>query len=185
MHYRIVALAFGLAALTAACTTASGTPATAPSVPDTVPTTTSPAPIVTTTIAPATTTPATTLPDRLSEIQAIYEDLEHRRVQALWAGNRDAFLSLFIDTPYRDESLRALDLIETGEPPVLTVEIDEIFMDDSECLVFAANIVIDGSEDRPAVHTVTLQPLADGWGYAYVSDDPGGWLCTEPHPLSG
>ena len=181
MHYRIAALVLGFAALVAGCTTASGTPATAPSVPDTVPTTTVTLP-PTTTITPTTTT--TTI-DRLSEIQAIYEDLENQRVQALWAGNREVFLSLFTDTPYRDESLRALDLVDTGEPPVLIIEIDEIFMDDSECLVFVASTIIADSEDRPKAHTVTLQPLANGWGYAYVSDDPGGWLCTEPHPLSG
>ena len=184
MRYRIAALTLGFAALAAACTTAGGTPATVPPVPETLATTTSTPPPTTTPVVVATEITTTTV-DRLSEIQAIYEDLERRRVIALWSSDTDSFVSLFVDNAYREESLRALDLVELGDPPHLTIEIIRIIKDDPGCLVFVESTTIAASENPPTEQTVTLQPTQDGWGYAYVSDGPGGWLCTEPHPLSG
>ena len=184
MHYRIAALTLGFAVLAAACTTANGTPATAPSVPETAPPTTTTLPTTlptTTSTVPATTTTV----DRLTEIQAIYQDLENRRVQALWSGDEKSFSSLFVDTPYKEESLRALDLVEPGTPPVLVIEVLEILTDGPDCLVFVELSTVNESSGSPDQRTVTLQPLGEGWGYAYVSEDPGGWQCTEPHPLSG
>ena len=180
MRHRIAALTLGFAALAAGCTTATGTPATAPTVPETLaPTTTTPPPTTTVTLATTTTV------DRLTEIQALYQDLEDRRVRALWSGNREAFVLLFVDNPYREESLRALDLVDPGEPPKLIVEIVEVIKDDSGCLVFVESTIVVGSNDPPTQSTVTLQRLVGGWGFSYVSSDPGGWLCIEPHPLSG
>jgi hypothetical protein len=183
MRYRIAALTLGFVALTAACTTANGTPATAPSVPEALATTAAPPP--TTTPVVVTTEITTTTVDRLSEIQAIYEDLEHRRVNALWSADADSFVSLFVDNAYREESLRALDFVEPGDPPDLIIDIIRIIKDDPGCLVFVERTAIAASENPPTEQTVTLQPTQDGWGYAYVSDGPGGWLCTDPHPLSG
>ena len=184
MHYRIAALTLGFAALVAGCTTASGTPATAPSAPETVPTTTRTVP-PTTTIASTTTTTTTTTIDRLSEIQAIYEDLEHRRLQALYSGDAEAFMELFVDNPYREQSLRALDVVEIGNPPNLEFTVLEVLRDDSECLVFVSSTFVSESNDPALVDTTTLQPLNGHWGYAYVQEGTRGWLCTMPHPLSG
>ena len=184
MRYRIAALTLGFAAFTAACTPTSGTPATAPPVPGTLATTTTQLATTTSTATVAEAITTTTI-DRLSEIQAIYEDLEHRRVNALWSTDRDSFVSLFVDNAYKEESLRALDVVEPGDPPRLCIDSSRVIKDEPGCLVFVESTTIADSENPPTEHTVTLQPTQDGGGYAYVSDGPGGWLCTEPHPLSG
>ena len=185
MHYRIVALAFGLAALTAACTTASGAPATAPSEPDTVPTTTSTAPITTTTIAPATTTPATTLPDRLSEIQAIYEDLEHRRLQAIYDQDEEAFRSVYANEEYLQESLPLFDaIVFLTSPGLYPVQVIEILTDEDGCISAIVRTdltaVTEGGQLAQKQQTIQWQETA--WGISYTGED---WHCVGPHPLSG
>jgi hypothetical protein len=72
--------------LLASCTTTESNPATTP--------TTGP---TTTTTAPPTTTSA---PDRLAEIQAIFQDLEERRLDALYRGDVEAFSALFANEAY-------------------------------------------------------------------------------------
>ena len=181
MRHRIAALMLGFAALAAGCTTATGTPATAPTVPETLaPTTTTPPP-TTTTVTLATTTTV----DRLSEIQAIFEDLEHRRLKALYAEDGESFEALFVDSPYRELSLEILEISRTGDPPKLETSILEVLRDDTDCLVIVTSTTVSDSGDRAVVRTTTLQPLEDGWGYAYVQEGTEGWLCTGPHPLSG
>ena len=170
----------GFAALAAGCTTAAGTPATAPTVPETLaPTTTTPPPTTTVTLATTTTV------DRLTEIQALYQDLEDRRLQALYSADAESFEALFVDSPYRELSLGVLEIPRTGEPPSLKVAILDVLRDDSDCLVFVTSTSVSDSDDPAIVGTTTLQPLNDGWGYAYVQEGTEGWLCTGSHPLSG
>ncbi|MEN8234948.1 MAG: hypothetical protein ABFR89_08530, partial [Actinomycetota bacterium] len=84
--------------LAVGCSSA-GTPAT---VPETVATTTTAA--VTTqppsTTATTTTQATTTTVDRVAEIEAIFQDLEERRLQALYDGDVEAFKSLFANEEY-------------------------------------------------------------------------------------
>ncbi len=108
----------------AACTT-EAIPATTP--PSTSATTTT----VTPTVPPATTTTTTvattTTLDRLVEIEAIFQDLEERRLQALYEGDREAFQSLFANEEYMERSMGAFEVVEfvaranRGDSPTLLV----------------------------------------------------------------
>jgi hypothetical protein len=182
MRYRIAALLLGIAVLATACTSANGTPATAPSVPVTVATTTTTeSPVVTTTVTLATTT---TL-DRLSEIQAIYEALERRRLQAIYDQDEEAYRALFANQGYMERSLEVLSLLEFLRPPgVVIQEAVEILADTEGCI--AALIRSDntglfvGGGIGESIHVI--ETLANGgWGLSYVGT---GWTCDGPHPFS-
>lgn len=182
MSSRAIFAVLVVAACVGGCTTEGSTPATAPD--STAPATTQPAPsdpvTSTTTIAPATTT---TL-DRLAEVTAIFEDLERRRLEAIYTGDVEAFTALFADTPYLDESLRVFDVIEPGPIPAISIEVREILKDDPGCLaVFYESFREDGSSVGPA--TAVLVPTVEGPRYAFTNSGRGGWLCDGPHPLSG
>ncbi|MEN8239465.1 MAG: hypothetical protein ABFR53_09715, partial [Actinomycetota bacterium] len=130
MRNGIAALTLGFAALAASCTTVDGTPATAPSVPETLPTTTTTLPATTTT-APITTTTV----DRISEIQAIFEDLEHRRLQAIYDQDEDAFRSVYANEEYLRESLPLFGLIEfLASPGLYPVRVLEVLTDEEDCI---------------------------------------------------
>ena len=77
----------------AGCST-TGIPAT---VPPSLPPTATTVATTTTTLSPTTTTTAatTTTVDRVAEIEAIFQDLEERRLQALYEGDKETFKSLF------------------------------------------------------------------------------------------
>lgn len=164
---------FFVASLLLAACSGSSTPATAPTfVPTTAPTTT-------------TTFEVTTTLDRVAEIEAIYQDLEERRLDALYRGDRQAFAALFAVESYMEASLDAFEILEfiaEPEPPV--VRALEVLRDDSVCL--AVRFHVDGTQalGPEAVGEVVtvLQRNSDGnWGYSYTGE---GWLCEEPHPLS-
>ena len=180
MHYRIAALVLGFAALVAGCTTASGTPATAPSVPDTVPTTTVTLP-PTTTITPTTTT--TTI-DRLSEIQAIYEDLEHRRLQAIYDQDEDAFRSVYANEEYLELELEAFEEVKVINPFGLSLSIVELTRDDESCIAAVVQIDEVSAFEGGSSYTTTivLESVTTGWGYSWVGEE---WRCDGSHPLSG
>ena len=90
-----------VAALLAACTGSESTPATTPT------TTAAPSSSTTTsTTAPPTTT-TTMEADRLAQIQAIFQDLEERRLDALYRGDVEAFSALFANEAYLERSLEA------------------------------------------------------------------------------
>ena len=91
-----------LTVVVAACSS-SGTPATTP-VPDTTTTTVSTIPPTSST---TTTEATTTTVDRLVEIEAIFQDLEERRLQALYDGDREAFRALFANDEYMERSMGA------------------------------------------------------------------------------
>ncbi len=152
-------------AFVAGCT-GSSTPATAPS---TVPTTT------TTT----TTVEVTTTLDRLAEIEAIYQDLDEKRLDALFRGDTEAFASLFANESYLEESLAAFDVMSFDGPPTVTVDVLEVVTDEDVCLAAWIRGTVDGVEAGSIL--MVLEPLPDGgWGYAFGGE---GWLCVGPHPL--
>ncbi len=126
-----------------ACTTTGSSPATAPA--------NAPSSSVATTSQPrsTTTSPAvtTTTTDRLSEVAAILEDLERRRLAAIYSGDVEAFSALFADTPYLERSLEVFDLVEPGTPPQITIEVIDILRDDEVCLVSAVWRVGNGRWD--------------------------------------
>jgi hypothetical protein len=182
MRYRIAALTLGFVALTAACTTANGTPATAPSVPETLATTAAPPP--TTTPVVVTTEITTTTVDRLSEIQAIYEDLEHRRLQAIYDQDEDAFRGLYANEDYLLLELEAYSVVKVTDPDGMSLSVITLAKDTPSCI--AAVVRIDATTafvgGAPYETTIVLEGLDSGWGYSWVG---GEWECVGSHPLSG
>ena len=130
MLFRVVVLAL----VVAGCTT-EGIPATTPS---SAPTTTTTVVATTTTTLPpttATTVATTTTVDRVVEIEAIFQDLEERRLQALYEGDEETFRSLFANKEYLERSLGAFEVVEF-EPDwqTPTVVVVEILHDDPVCI---------------------------------------------------
>ena len=168
-----------LTVVAVACTS-SGTPATTPtSVPATT-TSTSVPPTSSTTTAEVTTTTI----DRLAEIEAIFQDLEERRLQALYDGDRETFRSLFANDEYMERSMGVFDLIEfMAAPDLIVVDVLEILADGDRCV--SAVVFTDATQalgtDGSSTRTVVLERDGERWGFSYIGE---GWVCEGPHPLS-
>jgi hypothetical protein len=165
-------------ACTAGCTTVSDTPATAPST--TLVTSTQSIDETTTTLTVPETT--TTL-DRVSEIEAIFLDLERRRLQAILDQDEEAYRSVFANEHYEQESMVLLEVVEVLDPDAVQVDVLEIFVDSPDCI--AAEILFDrtgaivGGES--GVFDRVLELNTAGWGISWTGT---GWRCDGPHPLS-
>jgi len=172
-----------LALVVAGCST-QGTPATTPSSAPT--TTTTVVPTTTTNLRPttATTVATTTTMDRVAEIEAIFQDLEERRLQALYEGNEETFQSLFANKEYMERSLGVLDLVEfVSVPQGVVVDLVSVKADTGECI--AARILTDATqalgEEGVSDRTIVLEFVEGRWGFSYIGE---GWECEGPHPLS-
>jgi hypothetical protein len=168
-----------VAVLTVVVTACSsgGTPATTP------PSVATPATTTTTTSSSTTTTTeaTTTTVDRLAEIEAIFQDLEERRLQALYDGDREAFKALFANDEYMTRSMGVFDVVEfEGEPQVALVGIAVLY-EGSECLAASYGVrrIDVGESTTPTI--VVLERIRDGWGFSYAGE---GWVCDGPHPFS-
>ena len=145
--------------------------------PSTTPATT-PATVATT--APTTTVAPTTTMDRLAEIEAIYQDLEERRLDALYRGDREAFRALYIDNGYLEENMESFDLAEFEAPPQIKIEVLRVIFDGPDC------IAIDERAFRPELGltsdpvTTVLEFSGGNWLISYVGS---GWTCDGPHPF--
>jgi len=183
---RLLTRVIAMTVVVAGCSTA-GTPATAPSTPSTSSVVSTTAPVSSTTSSSTTTTVAvtTTTIDRKAEIEAIFQDLENRRLQALYDGDREAFQALFANEEYMQQSMVLFDLVEFVDgwtAPKLTVE--QVLADDPGCIAARvrgdySRVFVDGDLGESAR---VVERDATGWGISYVGD---GWACEGPHPLSG
>ena len=168
-----------LTVIAAACSS-GGTPATTPtSVPATTTSTTVP-PTSSTTTTEATTTTV----DRLAEIEAIFQDLEERRLQALYDGDREAFRALFANDEYMERSMALFDLVEFAEDWVQPmVSVVKVLVDSVDCVAaevgtdYSSTLVAGGASSGVEV----LEFRDDRWGISYAGE---GWICDGPHPLS-
>jgi hypothetical protein len=179
MRYRTIVVLIVVAACIGGCTTAANVPATAPS-------STAPITLATTTMPPTPTSTSaspTTTVDRVTEVTRIFEDLERRRLAAIYSGDVEAFTTLFADTPYLERSLEVFDLVEPGDPPDISIEVIEILRDDDKCLALYYSALIGGTPGA-APATVVLRNSGERYRYAFTNDGRGGWLCEGPHPLS-
>ncbi|MGB5533886.1 MAG: hypothetical protein WBN71_12350, partial [Acidimicrobiia bacterium] len=134
-----------------------------------------------TTTTEATTT--TTL-DRLAEIQAIFQDLEERRLQALYDGDREAFQALFANDEYMERSMGVFDLIEfVAAPDLVIVEVLEVLAQSDQCI--GALVLTDATQalgtDGRSTRTIALERKNGQWGFSYIGE---GWVCVGPHPFS-
>lgn len=163
---------FFVASLLLAACSGTSTPATTPTF---VPTTTS-----TTT----TTIEVTTTVDRLTEIEAIYQDLEYRRLDALYRGDREAFAGLFANEEYLEISLGLLERVEFIVPPEPgRVEVIQVLNETDSCLALETRKNLVGilvGAESPAVAIVVLESVGSGWGFSYSGT---GWTCDGPHPF--
>ncbi len=149
----------------------SSTPATTP--------TSTPTTSTTTTLATTTTV------DRVAEIEAILQDLEERRLDALYRGDEVAYRALFANEAYLEESMVLFDLMEFEAPPEPgRVLIIQVLSEDETCIALEieSNFVgiLKGAE-KSASSTVVLERSESGWGFSYVGE---GWVCDGPHPFS-
>jgi hypothetical protein len=167
----------------AACTgSSSSSPATAPETSSTQPPVTSAATI---TATPTTLAPPTTV-DRLAEIEAIFADLEFRRLDALYREDEEAFRAVFANEAYLEESLDVLGVfVVPGEPApsLVDVVVIQVLVDREDCLAAEIDVVapevLDSDTSEPVPIVLSRLP-DDTWGFAFVGT---GWLCDGPHPL--
>lgn len=171
-------VAFGV--VIAGCTTTSNAPATAP------PTTEISSPTTALPPAPAmtTTTVTTTTVDRVAEIAAIFEDIERRRLQAIFDQNEAAFRALYANTEFLRQSLQLFELvIFLASPANADVTVTHILADSVDCVTAVVvtdltGITVGGGA---AGKQQTLEYTSEGWGISYVGED---WACDGPHPFS-
>jgi len=158
-----------------------GTPATTPaSIPTTTTTTTTTVPPASTTTTVATTT---TL-DRLAQIEAIFQDLEERRLQALYDGDRESFRALFANDEYMERSMVLFDLVEfQGEWRNPAVSVSGVLADRPECIAAVVESDHSGTLVGGGVGSgVEVLESRDGvWGISFAGE---GWECDGPHPFS-
>jgi len=189
MSWRGLVAVIAVVVFGAACSDSTQpSPATAPST-VAAPTTVAPTSTVATTVPTSTTTPAPTpTPEeaRLAEIEAIFRDLEFRRLEALYRNDEEAFRALFANEAYLEQSLQALGALEFLFEPQLEDVADailEVLVDAPDCL--AAQIAFDSSAvlgpDAIGQIVRVLEPLQEEpWGFSFAGD---GWLCDGQHPL--
>ncbi len=161
-----------------ACTTVGNSPATAPPITE-APTTTS------TTVTTTTVLETTTTVDRIVEIQAIFQDLERRRLQAIMDQDEEAFRAVFANEEYEERSMVAMELVVVLDPSAVIFELLELHADTGTCVAVSGIVDATGASDgggrgEPADFIVELGE--DGWGLSWVGE---GWRCDGPHPFSG
>ena len=122
--------------------------------------------------------------DRVSEIEAIFQDLEERRLRALYEGDEEAFKSLFANKNYMQRSLALFNLVEfTDEWQMPSLAVASVLADEEECIAvliewnYSRTFV--GADPAEAIEVVEL--VDDEWRVSYSGE---GWTCDGPHPLS-
>ncbi|MCB1247213.1 MAG: hypothetical protein KDB69_08105, partial [Acidimicrobiia bacterium] len=117
-----------LVVLVTACTTTPGAPATAPS-------TTALGTVTTTSTVSSTTTlaPTTTL-DRIAEIEAIFLDLERRRLQAIKDQDEEAYRAVFANEFYEEASMVVFDEVDVIDPNAVKLTVLDILVDRDDCI---------------------------------------------------
>lgn len=161
-----------------ACTTAQSTPATIPSTTQVIVTSTSSSTTTTTVFATTSTL------DRLTEIQAIFQDLEVRRLQAIMDQDEEAFRAVFANAEFGERSIVEMDLVVVTNPGDARFTVVAILSDEPGCIAVGA--VVDasfategGGRTDDADYVVEF---VDGqWGFSWVGE---GWRCDGTHPFS-
>jgi hypothetical protein len=163
-----------------ACTATAATPATAPETiaPEA---TTTVATTTTSTLAPTTTaqSPAPTV-DRKAEIEAIFQNLEQRRLTALYEGDREAFAALFANDADLQRSVEAFDLAEFASSPIVRVAVLDVVVDRQSCIAVKRQLTRVDSKEIATPNVGVLEPTETGWGFSFVGE---GWTCDGSHPL--
>jgi hypothetical protein len=131
-----------------------------------------------------TTLATTTTLDRMAEIQAIFQALEVRRLQAIMDQDEEAFRAVFANAEYEERSMVLMDDVTVLNASAAAVAVVEVFVDSSECIavgavVDASQSILGGGVGNESDHVVEMK---DGsWGISWVGE---GWRCDGPHPFS-
>lgn len=165
-----------------ACTTVGNSPATAP--PITASPVTEPTAAVSTTVTPATALETTTTVDRVTEIQAIFQDLERLRLQAIMDKDEEAFRAVFANAEYEERSMGGMELVTVIDPTAAVFTVLQVFVDDPTCV--AVEAVADGTlairgADIGQPTDYVIEQADFGWGFSWAGS---GWRCDGPHPFS-
>jgi hypothetical protein len=179
MHKRLAVVFVASTIGLGACTTAGGTPATAPPITE--------APVVTIAPLPTTTTMpiTTTTLDRLAEIQAIFQDLEVRRLQAIMDQDEVAFRAVFANDEYEERSMVLMDEVVVSDPEAVGFGVTDVYADGETCIAVGAVVDMSTATDGGGVGAdldYVIEATNEGWGLSWTGS---GWRCTGPHPFSG
>jgi hypothetical protein len=128
----------------------------------------------------------TTTLDRVTEIQAIFQDLEVRRLQAIMDQDEEAFRSVFANNEYAERSVGGMALVTVLDPSIVVFTVLQVFVDDPRCV--AVEAVVDGDlaiqnsdSNQPSDYVIELDET-DVWGFSWAGS---GWRCDGSHPFSG
>jgi hypothetical protein len=126
----------------------------------------------------------TTTIDRLAEIEAIFQDLEVRRLQAIMDGDEGAFRAVFANDEYGERSMVLMDEVVVVDPLAVGFRVTDIYADDARCIAVGA--VVDASRSIEgggvsAGRDHVIEVSEGFWGLSWVGE---GWRCDGPHPFS-
>jgi len=127
--------------------------------------------------------PSTTI-DRVAEITAIFEDLERRRLQALFAHDEAAFRETFSNERYMEESMVLLELDSfVADPSNVELRIVSVLTDSEDCIAAVIEVDLSGitREGGRGTSQQVIEKVDGTWGISYAGGD---WACDGPHPLS-
>jgi hypothetical protein len=136
--------------------------------------------MTTTTTAVATTT---TL-DRIAEIQAIFQDLERRRLQAIMNQDEEAFRAVFANAEYEERSMVLMDAVVVLDPLAVGFRVTGVYADVPSCIAVGAVVDMSTATDGGGVGEdldYVIENTGEGWGLSWTGS---GWRCDGPHPFS-
>ncbi len=117
--------------------------------------------------------------DRVAEIEAIFQDLEERRLQALYEGDKEAFKSLFANKEYMQRSLGAFEAVDfVREPEVVLVEVVRVIHDGQVCI--AAEVRVDATQSLGSAAIAPARYIA---GYSDLAIVTSGGCVTRPFSI--
>jgi len=165
-----------------ACTTVGNSPATAPPItasPVTASTATASTTVTTTTVPETTTTV-----DRIAEIQAIFQDLERRRLQAIMDQDEEAFRAVFANAEYEEQSMVLMDKVVVVDPAAVSFRVTDVYADAPGCIAVGAVVDMSAATDGGGVGEdldYVVETASEGWGLSWTGS---GWRCGGSHPFS-
>ncbi len=147
---------------------------------------TTPTSVATTSTTTTTTLATTTTVDRITEIEAIYQDLEERRLDALYRGDEEAYRALFANAAYMEASLVLFDVVDfLDDWQPIDVVVMEIVHDSTDCMAVQTAtdytaVFVDGEIGDTIEVLERLDRSEIEWGISFVGK---GWTCEGTHPF--
>lgn len=132
---------------------------------------------------PAVVSSTTTI-DRRAEIEAIFLDLERRRLKAILDQDEEAYRAVFSNAEYEEESMVVMALLEVLNTSAVVFNVVEVTADTPDCIAVDATVdmssVVEGGA-LSGVANYVIERDEIGWGFSWFG---GEWKCNGPHPFS-